>query len=86
MHVFASFARKRVKPRAPRSCAVPHRPEVVENAKKAPYPKKNRVLEKSELGWVGWVGLGWAGLGSFENSRVYVAWVGTWVGSFLIKK
>ena len=51
MHVFAPFARKRATPRASRSCAVPHRPEAVENAKKAPYPKKNRVVEQCELGW-----------------------------------
>ena len=51
MHVFASFARKRATPRASRSCAVPHRPEAVENAKKAPYPKK--IESWNNVSWVG---------------------------------
>ena len=75
MHVFAPFARKRATPRASRSCAVPDRPEAVENAKKAPYPKKNRVLEKSELGSGVWVRLGSTGFEPFGHSPEALDWV-----------
>ena len=60
MHVFAPFAQKGARPRAPGPYAVPHRAERVENAKKSHDPKKNRVEKLWELG------LGCLGSSGFE--------------------
>ena len=85
MHVFAQFARKRAGPRAPGPCAVPHRPELTENAKKSPDPKKNRVEKFLEWVWGVWVRVGLSGFGLFENSRPLQKWVWSGFGAIFKK-
>ena len=82
IQVFITFAPKRAKPRTTGPCAVLHRAEVVKNSKNARNPKFFNLVEKIGLGWTGWVGLGWAGLGCFENCRVLQSWVETGLEGF----
>ena len=85
MQVFAIFASKRAKPRTTRPRAILHRAEVVKNSKRSRNPKFFNLVEKIGLGWTGWVGLGWAGLGCFENYRPLLDWVETGLEGFFKK-
>ena len=54
-------------------------------------PKTRNFLESRNfwewvgLSWAAWVGVGWGGLGLFENFKVYQSWVGNWVERFFNK-